>query len=125
MGAWVVDDTGIPKKGAHSVGVAHQYCGALGKQANCQVAVSVSLANKTMSAPATWQIALEEIDTLLSEDLPPAPVVADAGYGAASRAAPPTVRPASQPVAKGYPSSSGLGARAVLPFVGGAGGQCR
>ncbi|MGH7577858.1 MAG: IS701 family transposase [Longimicrobiales bacterium] len=111
VGAWVVDDTGIPKKGNHSVGVAWQYCGVLGKQANCQVAVSVSLANKTMSVPAAWrlylpeewaqspklrreagipskvaflkkwQIAIEEIDTLLKEDLPPAPVVADAGYG--------------------------------------------
>ena len=43
IGAWVVDDTGIPKKGRHSVGVARQYCGRLGKQDNCQVAVSVSL----------------------------------------------------------------------------------
>jgi len=111
IGAWVVDDTGIPKKGKHSVGVARQYCGTLGKTANCQVAVSVSLANKTMSVPAAWrlylpeewvtdperraavgvppemgylkkwEIALEEIDRLLEEDLPPAPVVADAGYG--------------------------------------------
>jgi len=111
IGAWVVDDTGIPKKGKHSVGVARQYCGTLGKTANCQVAVSVSLANKTMSVPAAWrlylpeewagdperraavgvppevgflkkwEIALEQIDRLLEEDLPPAPVVADAGYG--------------------------------------------
>src|SRR5437870_26532 len=100
VGAWVVDDTGLPKKGRHSVGVAWQYCGALGKQANCQVAVTVSLANKTMSVPAAWQlylpepwaedskrrlaagipreivflkkwqIALNEIDLLLVEDLP-------------------------------------------------------
>lgn len=55
-GAWVVDHTGIPKKGTHSVGVAWQYCGALGKQANRQVAVTVSLANKTMSVPAAWQL---------------------------------------------------------------------
>jgi SRSO17 transposase len=111
VAAWVVDDTGIPKKGAHSVGVAWQYCGALGKQANCQVAVSVSLVNQTMSVPAAWRlylpekwaqdserrsqsgvpreigflekwrIALGEIDRLLAEGLPPAPVVADAGYG--------------------------------------------
>lgn len=111
VAAWVVDDTGIPKKGAHSVGVAWQYCGALGKQANCQVAVSISLVNQTMSVPAAWRlylpekwaqdserrsqsgvpreigflekwrIALGEIDRLLAEGLSPAPVVADAGYG--------------------------------------------
>ena len=114
VAAWVVDDTGIPKKGRHSVGVARQYCGVLGKQANCQVAVSVSLVNKTMSVPAAWRlylpeewardaerrtavgvpqdivflekwrIALQEIDALLAEELPPAPVVADAGYGDAT-----------------------------------------
>ena len=111
VGAWVVDDTAIPKKGGQSVGVAWQYCGTLGKTANCQVAVSVSLVNKSMSVPAAWrlylpekwandvarrakagvpkevsflrkwQIALSEIDALLADDLPVAPVVADSGYG--------------------------------------------
>jgi len=109
--AWVVDDTSIPKKGRHSVGVARQYSGVLGKTENCQVAVTLSLVNRTMSVPAAWRlylpetwathaerrkaagvpdevvflekwrIALEEIDRLLAEELPPAPVVADSGYG--------------------------------------------
>jgi len=54
--AWIIDDTGFPKKGAHSVGVARQYCGQLGKQDNCQVAVSLSLANHHASLPAMRQI---------------------------------------------------------------------
>ena len=49
--AWIIDDSGIPKKGVHSVGVARQYCGQLGKQDNCQVAVSLSIANHHASLP--------------------------------------------------------------------------
>ena len=109
VAAWIVDDTGFPKKGQHSVGVARQYCGVLGKQDNCQVAVSVSVANEAVSLPVAyqlylpeswdrrrrrvagvpdhitfqpkWQIALGQIRTLQAEAVPPAPVVADAGYG--------------------------------------------
>src|SRR5712664_4904851 len=109
--AWVVDDTGMPKKGRHSVGVARQYCGVLGKQDNCQVAVSVSVANEAVSLPVAyqlylpeswagdrrrrraagvpdhitfqpkWQIALGQIHAVQAEGVPRAPVLADAGYG--------------------------------------------
>src|SRR5260370_4402365 len=111
VAAWIVDDTGFPKKGQHSVGVARQYCGVLGKQDNCQVAVSVSVANEAVSLPVAyqlylpeswannrkrrraaggpehipfqpeWQIALAQIQTLQAEGVPAAPVLADAGYG--------------------------------------------
>jgi SRSO17 transposase len=53
--ALIIDDIGFPKKGKHSVGVARQYCGQLGKQDNCQVAVSVSLANERFSLPVRSQ----------------------------------------------------------------------
>lgn len=55
---WIIDDTGFPKKGTHSVGVARQYCGQLGKQDNCQVAVSLSLASVQGSIPIAWQLYL-------------------------------------------------------------------
>jgi len=114
VGAWVIDDTGIPKKGRHSVGVTRQYCGQLGKQDNCQVVVTLSLVNAVISVPAAyrlylpevwakdrkrcraagvppeigcrkkWEIALEAIDEMVADDLPRAPVVADAGYGIAT-----------------------------------------
>ena len=103
VAAWIVDDTAYPKKGRHSVGVARQYCGPLGKQDNCQVAVSVSLANDAVSLPVAyrlylpeswaqdrrrrrvagvpdavefqpkWQLALAQIRTLQAEGVPPAP----------------------------------------------------
>jgi len=56
--AWIVDDTSYPKQGTHSVGVHHQYCGQLGKQANCQVAVTLSIANHHASLPIAYQLYL-------------------------------------------------------------------
>ena len=56
--AWIIDDTGFPKKGRHSVGVARQYCGQLGKQDNCQVAVSLSIANHHASLPVAYRLYL-------------------------------------------------------------------
>lgn len=56
--AWVIDDTGFPKHGKHSVGVSHQYCGQTGKQDNCQVAVSLSLANHHASLPVAYRLYL-------------------------------------------------------------------
>lgn len=108
---WIIDDTGFPKKGRHSVGVARQYCGVLGKQDNCQVAVSISLATEEASVPVAYrlylpkewvqdperrrkahvppevafatktQIALQQLESLLSEGAPKHCVLADAGYG--------------------------------------------
>ncbi len=56
--AWIVDDTGFPKKGTHSVGVARQYCGQVGKQDNCRVAVSLSVATWSSSLPIGYRLYL-------------------------------------------------------------------
>jgi SRSO17 transposase len=56
--AWIIDDTGLPKKGRHSVGVGRQYCGQVGKQDNCQVAVSLSIANHHDSLPVAYRLYL-------------------------------------------------------------------
>ena len=108
---WIIDDTGFPKKGKHSVGVARQYCGQLGKQDNCQVAVSLSLASSQGSIPIAYQlylpkdwagdavrretagvpetqafatkpeIALGQIRQAIEQGVPLGVVLADAGYG--------------------------------------------
>jgi SRSO17 transposase len=86
LAAWIVDDTGIPKKGRHSAGVVRQYCGVLGEQENCQVAVRTSLARDLASVPAAYRLHLPETWThdrhrRRAAGGPPGPVVADAGYG--------------------------------------------
>jgi SRSO17 transposase len=58
--AWIIDDTSFPKQGRHSVGVARQYCGQLGKEDNCQVAVSLSLANGDASLPVAYRLYLPQ-----------------------------------------------------------------
>ena len=58
--AWIVDDTGFPKKGIHSVGVTRQYCGQVGKPENCRIAVSVSVATERASLPVRYQLYLPE-----------------------------------------------------------------
>jgi SRSO17 transposase len=108
---WIVDDTAFPKQGKHSVGVARQYCGQLGKQDSCQVAVSLSVANDHASLPVAYRlylpeawaedrarcakagvpeevafetktaIALGQMRQALADGVPPGVVLGDAGYG--------------------------------------------
>jgi SRSO17 transposase len=109
--AWIVDDTGFVKKGTHSVGVARQYCGQVGKQENCRVAVSLSVSTYHASLPIAWRlylpeswasdperrkeagipseirfqtkpaIALAQIRQAVEQEVATAPVLADAAYG--------------------------------------------
>ena len=109
--AWIIDDTGFPKHGRHSVGVARQYCGQLGKEDNCQVAVSLSIANHHASLPVAYrlylpqdwakdrerrrkvgipqeigfqtkpEIALDQLRFACAAGLPRGVVLMDAGYG--------------------------------------------
>jgi SRSO17 transposase len=109
--AWAVDDTAFPKDGDHSVGVQRQYCGTLGKTANCQLGVSVNAVTEAASCPLDWrlflpegwdgdaerraacqvparvrhrpkwQLVLDMVDELGTWGLVPPVLVADAGYG--------------------------------------------
>lgn len=109
--AWVVDETGWLKQGQHSVGVSHQYCGAVGKQANCQVSVELVVSDGWVAAPIggrlylpqSWaedrqrreeagvpeavrfqtkpELGRELIRQALADGVPPAPVLGDAVYG--------------------------------------------
>jgi SRSO17 transposase len=54
--AWIVDETGFTKSGKHSVGVARQYCGRVGKKENCQILVSLSVATESSSLPIAWRL---------------------------------------------------------------------
>ena len=108
---WMIDETSFPKAGEASVGVGRQYCGALGKVANCQVAVSLHWSTCEASCPLAWrlylpeswlatparraegkipehigyrsknQLALDLVDQVLAWDVPRLPVVADSAYG--------------------------------------------
>ncbi len=107
----IVDDTALPKKGEHSVGVARQYCGVLGKKANCQCLVTLTLARNEVPVPLVlrlylpeswavdqerraeagipehvvfrpkWRIALDEVARIKSAGVHFDTVLADAGYG--------------------------------------------
>jgi len=108
--AWVIDDTGFPKFGDKSVGVARQYSGALGKVGNCQIGVSISAVTPQASCPIDWRLylpgawdddprrvscrvpgdvghlpkwklALEMIDELVGWGIAAPPVLGDAAYG--------------------------------------------
>ena len=107
----IIDDTGFPKQGSHSVGVARQYSGTLGKVDNCQVAVSLNYATTQGSFPMDWalylpeswtndpqrrrkaripdevtfrrkwELALDLLDRALTSNLPLGVIVADSAYG--------------------------------------------
>ncbi len=109
--AWIIDDTGFVKKGEHSVGVGRQYCGQVGKKENCQIAVSLSVANHDFSLPVAFQLylpkdwsedgdrckkvgipetidfltkpqmALQQLEKAVEQGISPGVVLADPAYG--------------------------------------------
>ena len=111
ISTWIIDDTGFIKKGKHSPGVQRQYTGSAGKRTNCQIAVSLVLANERAEVPvdfklyipeswaddrercraahipddvgykSKWELALDMIESALEADLPRAVVLADSAYG--------------------------------------------
>jgi SRSO17 transposase len=115
VNAWIVDDTGMMKQGTHSVGVQRQYTGTVGKVANCQVAVSLSITTKTehlpvdfeLYLPKSWtndeerraearipdgiefrtkpELAIEMIRRAVADDMPRGTVLADSAYGDSSQ----------------------------------------
>ena len=112
--SWIIDDTGMLKQGKHSVGVQHQYIGSAGKVANCQIAVTLTVANKrdqlpvdtALYLPVSWtddparrkrahmpdqiefrtkpDLALAMIQRALRDGIPPGVLLADAAYGTSS-----------------------------------------
>jgi len=114
IGSWIIDDTGMMKQGTHSVGVQRQYTGTVGKVANCQVGVSLSLASRTahlpidfeLYLPKSWtedpvrrrearipdalafrtkpEIALDLIRRAIADGMPKGVVLADTAYGDSS-----------------------------------------
>jgi len=137
---WVIDDTGFPKQGHHSVGVARQYSGTLGKTANCQVAVSLHQAGAEESTildwrlylpeswvqdpqrraeagipeavkfRTKWQLALELIDEALVWGLRGGVVLADAAYGEVTEFRD-GLEARQRPYVVGIPSSLGVWAQ--------------
>jgi len=153
--AWIVDDTGFPKKGKESVGVARQYCGQLGKQDNCQVAVSLSVANAHGSLPVAYrlylpqdwasdaarrekvgvpeeirfqtkpQIALDQIRAVVAAGVPPGVLLADAAYGDDT-----AFREGLEALGLSYsvglrPNTTVWGPQAMLPTIPSRGGRGR
>ena len=139
--AWIIDDTGFPKKGRHSVGVGRQYCGELGKQDNCQIAVTLSIANHHASLPAAYRlylpkewatdrtrrrkagvpkevtfktkpaIALEQLRWASAAGLPRGVVLMDAGYGADTDLRTNITALGLSYVCRHYATNVGMGAR--------------
>ena len=143
--AWIIDDTGFPKQGKHSVGVARQYCGQLGKSDNCQAAVSLSVSTWHSSLPMAWrlylpevwcqdaercqqagvpegmtfqtkpEIALEQIRQALERQVARGVVLADAGYGKGTQFRTTLTQLGLQYISRHRVQCHSLGARTTTP----------